>query len=116
MFEAVDFNRDHCADQVSTPLDGVDYKSTQASLRKPNAALPGDAVRTVLRAGFSARVMSWHSAHALGARTAMSLIELRQRTLLCARLIDDGLSHVVDEPLFAALVFQYPELSRKLSR
>jgi hypothetical protein len=75
-----------------------------------------DAAMLVLETGFRARVMSFHSAHALGARNPLPLDDLLGRAEVCAALIRAGLHCAVDESLFAALVFHYPVEARALSR
>lgn len=116
MFEAADFDRDSHADSVSIPAQGIG-KRTTAPLKSPVDAKSYEAaVRTILEAGFKARVMSWGSAYDLGAQNNLSLEALRERVNQCVRLIDAGLGCAVDEILFAALVYHYAPQARSIAR
>ncbi|SNY92093.1 hypothetical protein SAMN04515647_2340 [Cohaesibacter sp. ES.047] len=111
MFEAVDFDRDFSVDQLSpAPQGGRDRAKTAMRERSPS-----EATLAVLEAGFRTRVMSWQTAHDVGARSGLTLGCLRERTEQCAALTRAGLPYAVDETLFAALVYHYPVLSRELS-
>ena len=113
MFEAVDFDRDLFVDQLST--------SSRDGGRKDVAKMamtdrrPSEATLVVLEAGFRTRVMSWRTAHDVGARSNLALGSLKQRTEQCACMIKAGLTYAVDETLFAALVYHHPVLAQKLA-
>lgn len=109
MFEAFDPDREFSSDRFVSLPGSRDRKTSSASR-------PGEAVLTVLEAGFKARVMSWQSAYDLGARSNLSRAEMNSRTETCANFIRAGLGCAVDETLFAALVFHYSHVARDLSK
>ena len=116
MFEATDFDHDGQAHAISIPAKGTGDHVTLPLKAPIHAKQYETAVRTILETGFKARVMSWRSAHDLGGRNNLSLEALRERVMQCARLIDAGLGHAVDESLFAALVYHYAPLARDIAR
>ncbi|WP_114009811.1 hypothetical protein [Cohaesibacter intestini] len=116
MFEAADFDRHHSAESDSILAQGHG-KRISSPLKAPVDAIAYErAVRTILEAGFKARVLSWRSAYDLGAQNNLSLEALRERVSQCVRLIDAGLGCAIDETLFAALVFHYAPLARDIAR
>ena len=115
MFEAVDLDRDHYLKQLAVPKHSKSKKATTSQSVSLVSQQPSEAIMLVLEAGFRSRVMSWQSAFDLGARSGLSLDQLRERSEQCAQLIRAGLTYAVDESLFAALVFQYPQISKDIS-
>ncbi|WP_316859338.1 hypothetical protein [uncultured Cohaesibacter sp.] len=116
MFEAVDQNFDCLVNHASSLARGIDKGNTTSFKAPAHGTQVGPSIATVLKAGFRARVMSYHSAYELGAKNGLSLMDLRDRTEQCATLIRAGLTHAVDESVFAALVFNHPTLARSLAR
>ncbi len=81
MFEAVDFDRDLFVDQLSTsPRDGgrKDVAKVAMTDRRPS-----EATLVVLEAGFRTRVMSWRTAHDVGARSGLApwFAQAKNRTM-----------------------------------
>lgn len=109
MFEAFDPERDLNSERLVPLRSSI---SGRTPLRRP----PSEAVVTVLEAGFRARIMSYRSAYELGARSGMSLADMKRNSEACAGFIHAGLGCAVDETLFAALVFHFPDLAKDLSR
>ena len=116
MFEAADHDRDRARDQIAGRIAKSNRQAVSGRMHKLDRCQPSEAVLTVLEAGFRARVMSWQSAYDLGARSGLSLEALKERADQCARLIQAGLGHAVDETLFAALVYHYADIAKDLSR
>ncbi|MCV6546478.1 MAG: hypothetical protein OIF56_04200 [Cohaesibacter sp.] len=111
MFEAFDPERDL---KFESLFDQVFY--TPAKKEVVLSCPPDKDCLIILQTGFRIRVLSFHSAYALGARSGFSLASLKERVSVCAAMIRAGLSHAIDETLFAALVYHYADQAEKIAQ
>ncbi|SNZ05720.1 hypothetical protein [Cohaesibacter gelatinilyticus] len=110
MFEAYDPERDL---KFEALFSQVSHQQAIKEVTLPS--YPDDNCRIILQTGFRTRVMSFHSAYALGARSGFSLSSLKERIPVCAAMIRAGLSCAIDETLFAALVYHYEAEARRIA-
>lgn len=110
MFEAFDPERDL---KFEALFSQVSHQPARKEVALPS--YPDENCRIILQTGFRTRVMSFHSAYALGARSGFSLASLKERVPVCAAMIRAGLSCAIDEPLFAALVYHYEREARRIA-